>query len=362
LQSPHFLYMIEIGEPVAGDPTRRALTPFELATRMSFFLVGRTPDAALLDAAAAGELASEEGIRTHAQALLRQPEARATLSAFYRELLMLRDLAGLIKDAQLFPQFTPALATAMEQETLRLIEEIVWDKDGDIRELLSARHTYVDSQLAALYGVPAPAGSGLFAVTLPDEQGRAGFLGHASFLARLAHPSLTSPTRRGQFIRTRILCEVILPPPPGVDPTLPEPEDGPATMRERLARHLRDPSCSGCHVAIDTLGLALENYDALGIFRTHEEGLRIDATVSAPDLGTFTGARGLAEKLAADPRVTACFVKNFVRGGLGHLERPGERAILADLADRFSADGHRVQGLLVELVASPLFRFVGVPR
>lgn len=362
LQSPHFLYLVEVGEPVAGDPERRELTPIELATRMSFFLLGRTPDAELLDAAEAGELTDEAAIRARAQALLRAPEARATLAAFYRELLMLRDLAGLGKDAQLFPQFTPALGSAMEQETLRLIEEIVWDRDGDIRELLAARHTYVDGQLAALYGVPAPAGSGLFAVTLPDEQGRAGILGHASFLARLAHPSLTSPTRRGQFIRTRLLCEVILPPPPGVDTTLPEVVEGPVTMKERLSRHMRDLSCSGCHMAMDPLGLALENYDALGIFRTHEEGLAIDAAVSVPDLGAFTGARGLADRLVADRRVPACVIKNFVRGGLGHLERPGERAILADLEDRFSSEGHRVQALLVELVASPLFRVVGAPK
>jgi hypothetical protein len=362
LESPSFLYVVEVGEPAADDPSRRQLRPLELATRMSLFLLGRTPDAALLAAAEAGELATEDQVRAAAAAMLQRPEARSTLATFYRELLLLRDLAGLSKDADMFPQFNTALAASMEQETLRLIEEIVWEEDGDIRSLLDARHTYVDAGLAALYGVPAPAEPGMVAVRLPDEQGRAGFLGHASFLARLSHPSMTSPTRRGQFIRTRLLCEVILPPPPGIDTTLPGAADAPETMKEKLLRHMRDPSCSGCHAAMDPLGLALENYDALGIFRTSEYGLMIDASASVADLGEFAGARELAARLVGDRRVAACVIKNFVRGGLGHIEGPGELPIVHDLEDRFQADGHRVQGLLVELAASPLFRVVGEPK
>src|SRR5690606_20161689 len=132
-----------------------------------------------------------------------------------------------------FPQFTPALAESMAQETLRLVEDIVWEQDGDIRGLLDAEYTFVDAELAALYGVPAPEGPGFARTRLPDAQGRAGILGHASFLARFAHPAITSPTRRGLFIRTRLLCDVILPPPPGVDTTLPASDpDTPQTMKQ----------------------------------------------------------------------------------------------------------------------------------
>ena len=363
LQSPHFLYMIEVGEPDPEEPTRRVLTPLELASRMSFFLLGQTPDAGLLAQAEAGALATEAEVRAAAEAMLERAESRATLAIFYGELLRLRDLPGLAKSAEMYPQFTPALAESMAQETLRLIEDIVWVQDGDIRGLLDAEYTVVDAGLAQLYGAPAPEGPGFEAVALPDAQGRAGILGHASFLARFAHPALTSPTRRGQFIRTRLLCDVILPPPPGVDTTLPASDpDAPQTMKDKLMQHVADPSCAGCHQIMDPLGLALEHFDALGIYRAEDQGLPIDVSVSTPDLGAFSGARELAALLVADRRTSTCVIKNFIRAGLGRLEGRGERSALADLEDTFSREGRRVRHLLVELVASPIFRVVGEPK
>ncbi|WP_170136288.1 DUF1592 domain-containing protein [Nannocystis exedens] len=363
LQSPHFLYMIELGEPDPDAPARRRLTGLELAARMSFFLLGRTPDAELLAAAEAGELETEAQVRAAATAMLGRPEARATLASFYSELFLLRDLPTIAKSAELFPQFSPALAESMAQETLQLIDEIVWEQDGDVRGLLDSEYTFVDAALAGLYGVPAPDGPGFHAVALPEEQGRAGLLGQASFLARFAHPAMTSPTRRGQFIRTRLLCDIILPPPPGVDTHLPPDDPGkPQTMRDKLQQHMSDDGCAGCHRVMDPLGLTLEHYDALGRYRTADNGLPIDAAAATDDLGEFTGARELAAALAADPRTAACVIKNFVRGGLGHLETFGELPALDVLQDRFVAGGHRVQGLLVDLVASPLFRAVAAPR
>jgi len=363
LQSPNFVYLVEIGEPDAEAPEVRRLTALELAARMSFFLLGRTPDVELLAAAEAGELETDAQVRAAAAAMLARPEARATLELFYGELFLLRDLPTVSKNAELFPQFSPELAASMAQETLHLVDDIVWEQDGDIRGLIDAEYTFVDAGLAALYGVPAPAGPGFHAVALPEAQGRAGLLGQASFLARFAHPSKTSPTRRGQFIRTRLLCEVILPPPPGVDTHLPPDDpDVPQTMKEKLAKHMQDDTCAGCHRMMDPLGLTLENYDSLGVFRTEDNGLTIDASAATGDLGAFSGARGLAGALAADPRTARCVIKNFVRGGLGHLERFGELPALRDLEDSFVAGGHRVQGLLVDLVASPLFRAVAQPK
>lgn len=363
LQSPDFLYIVEVGAPDPDDPAVRTLTPTELATRLSFFLLGRTPDAALLAAAEAGELATDDQVRDAAAAMLARPEARSTLATFYAELFQLRDLPGLNKNPELFPQFTPALADAMQDETLRLIEDIVWDQDGDFRALLDADWTFVDPGLAALYGLPAPAGPGLQRVDLPAEHGRAGVLGHAGFLARFAHPAETSPTRRGLFIRTKLLCEGVSPPPPGVDTSLP-PDDPqqPQTMKEKLQQHMEDPNCKSCHSQLDPLGLALENYDPIGAFRTVDQGLAIDPSASVPDLGEFASARELAGLLAADPRTTACVVKNFVRGALGHMEQLGERPAIDALEQAFVAGDHRLQHLLVELAASPVFRAVGAPK
>ncbi|MDC0723451.1 DUF1592 domain-containing protein [Nannocystis bainbridge] len=363
LQSPHFIYLFELGEPDSDAPARRRLTGLELAARMSFFLLGRTPDAALLAAAEAGELETEAQVRAAAAAMLKQPEARTTLTKFYSELLLLRDLPTLAKSADLFPEFSPALAGSMAQETLHLLDAIVWQEDGDIRRFFDSDTTFVDAALAGLYGLPAPDGPGFHRVASPAAQGRAGLLGHASFLARFAHPGLTSPTRRGQFIRTRLLCDIILPPPPGVDTHLPAADPNkPETMKQRLQRHLTDQSCASCHRGMDPLGLTLEHYDALGRFRTEDQGLAIDVEASTDDLGRFAGARELAALLVDDRRAAACVIKNFVRGGLGHLETFGELPALDVLEDRFVASGHRVQSLLVDLVASPLFRAVADPR
>ncbi|MBZ5715900.1 DUF1592 domain-containing protein [Nannocystis pusilla] len=363
LQSPNFVYLIELGEPDAEAPGLRRLTALELAARMSFFLLGRTPDVALMAAAEAGELATDEQVRAAAAAMLARPEARATLANFYSELFLLRDLPTLSKSGELFPQFSPELAESMAQETLHLVDDIVWAQDGDIRGLIDAEYTFVDAALAELYGVPAPEGPGFHAVTLPAAQGRAGLLGQASFLARFAHPATTSPTRRGQFIRTRLLCDIILPPPPGVDTHLPPDDpDEPQTMRDKLTKHVEDKTCAGCHQSMDPLGLALENYDSLGVFRTEDNGLPIDASAATADLGRFSGARALAAALIADRRTTTCVIKSFVRGGLGHLEGFGELPVLRDLEDSFVAGGHRVKGLLVDLVASPLFRAVAEPK
>lgn len=362
LQAPDFLYIVEVGEP-GDEPAARALTPTELAARMSFFLLGRTPDRELLDAAAGGRLESPEQVRAAAVAMLARAEARATLSTFYSELLMLRDLPGVMKSAELFPQFTPELAEAMQQETLRLIDDIVWRKDDDFRALFDADYTLVDPTLANFYGLPAPAQPGFQAVPLAPEQGRAGLLGHAGLLARFAHPSQTSPTRRGLFVRTKLLCEGVAPPPPGVDTSLPPPDpDMPQTMKQKLVQHMEDPNCNSCHSTIDPIGFALEHYDAVGAFRSTDLGLPIDATGSVADLGAFDGARELAALLAADERTAACVIKNFVRGALGHIETLGERPAFADLEAAFEGGGYRLQHLLVELTASPLFRSVGAPK
>src|SRR5262249_30668670 len=144
LQSPYFLYIVEIGVPDEKDPTVRHLTPVELATRMSFFLLNSTPDAKLLDAAEKGQLDDEAGIRNAAKAMVARPEAHDALGAFYSEIYHLRDLAVVQKDPALFPQFNDDLKAAMQEETLRLIEDVVWTKDADATEILSADYTFID--------------------------------------------------------------------------------------------------------------------------------------------------------------------------------------------------------------------------
>ena len=361
LQSPNFLYIIEIGEPDAEDPTVRRLTPTELVTRMSFFLINSTPPAALLQAAAEGGLDTDEEIRALADQLVAQPEAQAALDAFYDEVYLLRNLATTPKDAVLFPEFTPTARAAMREETLRLVRDVVWDRDADAREILDADYTFVNGELAAIYGIPGVTGDAFVKVTPPAEQQRRGFLGHGSFLARAAHAESSSPTRRGAFVQDTLLCNPVPPPPPDVNPTFPPELEG-LTAKEKLVQHMEDPSCKSCHQGMDPIGFALEPFDAIGRFRTTDQGQPIDPSGEVPDLGVFEGPGDLATLVHDDPRSATCMVKKLFRHSMGHLETKGERPAVIALGDGFIADGHSLQSLLADLCVSPAFRFVTDPK
>ncbi|UQA58160.1 DUF1592 domain-containing protein [Polyangium aurulentum] len=358
LQSPHFLYQIELGEPVAGRPDLRKLSGFELASRISFFLLGTTPDAELLDAAEKGELDSPDGVREAALAMLERPAAREALRGFYDEFLGLRRLSGVAKNGDVYPAFTPSLADAMRTETLTLIEDIVWERDADVLELLDASYTFVNAELASHYGLPAPEGEGFHRVDLPADGQRAGLLGHGSFLSTFAHTATTSPTLRGKFVRERLLCTSIPAPPGNVVTTIPEGGDA-KTMREKLKEHQTNPSCAGCHVMMDNIGLALENFDGVGAFRLTENDVTIDVSGSIDGDATFEGVRELGGVLREDERVGLCMVRNLFRQGTGHVDTDGERKVLAALGEAFVKDGRKLKGLLAEMVASDAFRFVG---
>jgi Protein of unknown function (DUF1592)/Protein of unknown function (DUF1588)/Protein of unknown function (DUF1595)/Protein of unknown function (DUF1585)/Protein of unknown function (DUF1587) len=361
LQSPNFLYLIELGEPDPDTPNHRRLTSYELVSRLSFFLLDQTPDESLLDRASGSALEVDD-VRALARQLLRRTEAKTALSAFYAELLRIQHLEEVAKDEQLFPLFTPELARSMQEEVRRLIEDLLWTRDTDARDLLTTDATFVDAQLAALYGVPPPEDGGFSRIPLPPEQQRSGLLSAPALLARLSHAEQTSPTRRGLFVRTTLLCEDVPPPPPDVTMSLPPPS-APTSLKAQLQRHAEDPSCSGCHALLDPIGLALESYDAIGAFRTQDRGFPIDPTADeVVGIGSFASAKELGALLHNDPRVSRCMVKSLLRNALGHLDTPGEQPALDALDESFAASGYRVKALLVELVANPAFLLVGEPR
>jgi PAS domain-containing protein len=357
LQSPFFLYQVELGEPDAQDPSKRKLTGFEIATRLSFFLTDSTPTDELLDAAEAGSLDTPEGVRAAARLLLEQPGARAALRGFYEEFLRLRELDGLVKDSTTFPQFSASLAQAMKEETLSLIQDVVWDRDADYREILDANYTFVNPELAQFYGLPAPEGPGFAKVPVAADEKRGGFFGHASFLALFAHATSTSPTLRGKFIRERMLCQSIPAPPNNVVTEFPPGAEA-QTARDRLKAHQEEPSCAGCHVLMDNIGFGLENFDGVGVFRTTENGADIDAK-SDIDGVPFEGARGLGTALRGSDKVPLCVARNIFRHATGHVETAGEAEAIAAIGEAFEASGYRMQELLVEIAASEAFRSVG---
>lgn len=354
LQSPHFVYVTEVGD--AQGP-QRSLTKQELAARMSFFLLHRTPDVELLDAADAGKLDTPEGVRDEARRLLRQPEARRSLDRFFSELYLIRDIADVSKDAATYPQWNGELAASMQEEMLRFLQDVVWTRDADAREIFTSTDTFVDPTLASFYGVTGPQ-SGWAKASYKPGEGRFGLLGKAGFLARFAHPKMTSPTRRGRFIRERILCREIPPPPPGVNTSLPEPTQ-PQTMKQRLAAHSETPSCGGCHSLMDPVGLAYEHFDPVGQFRDQENGLAIDTAGSSAEL-EFAGPEELAA--AAAELSGPCFVKNFWRESMGHVETEGEAAALAEVEEGFVGADFSLQELMVEITVSEGFQKVGAPK
>lgn len=358
LQSPLFLYQVETGEPDPDDASKRRLRGTELATRVSFFLTGTTPDGALLDAAEAGELGDADGLRETSFALLERDEARGALADFSEELLKLRELDGLPKDAATYPSFSPELGAAMREETRRFIQHVAFE-GGDFSELFDADYTFVNDVLAAHYGIEGTFGPEFVQVQLPPEQKRGGILGHASVLSVLAHVSSTSPTHRGKFVRETLLCTTIPAPPPGVSTDLPV-GDGTETLRERLEIHMTDASCAGCHALMDPIGFALESYDGVGAFRTTDNAKPVD-DASELDGVAVAGAAELGAAIAENETSHACLVRNLYRHATGHIETPSELEVLDEVTAAYVDSGYDLSTALVEIVASPAFRVVGEP-
>jgi mono/diheme cytochrome c family protein len=363
LQSPNFLYRSEIGVPDAKDPTRRRLTDYELASRLAYFLWGAPPDDQLLDAAEAGRLATDAGLQVETERMLRSPRARETMSGFFVELFRLRRLDRLYEGRGKHPKFTTTIPQAMKNETLRLIEAIAFDPRRDFREIFSARFSFVNAELAKLYGLPAPAGAAetFQRVELPADNPRTGVLGQASFLAIFAHNNSSSPTRRGKFIRESLLCQAVPPPPPSVETRLPKDEGGVVrTVRQKLEDHRTNPRCNGCHKAMDPLGFAFEAFDSLGIQRKEEAGKPID-TSGELDGSAFKTPAELGALLAKNPKIGACVARSLFRYALGSLESEGEEPLLEELARGIERDGYKFQALVANVIKSEGFRYLSAP-
>lgn len=360
LQSPNFLMRTENGL----DP---ALKPYETAGRLSYFLWNSMPDDVLLAAAAAGELESAEGIEKQARRMLTSPKAREAVDEFLAEWLRFDRLSGTVRERRLYPQFSAELTLAMTEETRRLVAHLVWNKQN-FMELFSANYSFLNSELAKLYGVPAPAAE-YGRVELPKESGRGGILGHASFLTMTSKPAETSITARGLFVREQLMCQEVPQPPPGVNANLPlVTKERPMTQRERLGVHLSNPGCASCHSLIDPIGYGMERFDAIGGYRQKmkltifpqrfergEEPTTVEldldtggSVIGLPD-SAFSNPRELGIILAASAQCQQCVVKQVFRYLAGRHEEPADRVILERAFADFRQSGFQFQELLVAL-------------
>lgn len=360
LQSPSFLYITEVAEPDPDDTKRQRYTSYEMAARLSYFLLGDTPDDALLQAAAAGKLQSADDVKQQAMRLLDSEDAHAAVRRFFGNLLALGNLDTLSRPTEVFPQFTPTLGKALKQETEQVIDDLVFARDADYRSLFDQSETFVNAELAKLYGVSAPSGTGFARVKLPASSHRAGLFGQAGVLAARDHSDGTSPTRRGLFLLTRLLCQD-LPLMPPANLQIPQPPSGLITARERLEEHTSNAVCASCHAITDPVGLSLEHFDALGVYRDDDRGLTIDDS-GRLDSKDYKGEIELGTLLHAHPALGPCLIQSLYGVAVGHLPTSFDRDSFADLVQQFDQNGARVRGLLASIVASDGFRYLPVPE
>jgi hypothetical protein len=356
LQSPSFVFRVEIGYASPEQNENYRYDAYELATRLSFLIWNSTPDDALLDAAESGALGSDEGYAEQVDRLLEDEErSREGVRAFFADMLRLAELDRLNKDPVVYVHFSPEVGASAREETLLGVENLVFDRRADYRELFTTRTSFIDRRLASIYDVPAPTLTGHAEVTFPRESKRRGFLGQVAFLGPQAHAASSSATLRGKFVREVFLCAAIPPPPANANTAIPAATEASPTLRDRVLVHFQNPTCRSCHQLMDPMGLAFENFDGLGRFRLEENDTLIDPSGTLN--GTyFEDAGDLAEVLYAEPDVPRCFVRTLYRYATGHVEVTGETAELRALTDEFSSARYDVLSLIRALTMRPGFR------
>lgn len=352
LQSPNFLYRVETNK-VDGSNGRLKYDGVSMANRIAYALTGGPPTAALLDSAASGQLDTADGVRAAAAPLLADAGIADRMTAFFSEYVQAQQVLVVNKSATLFPTFDSALKSSMLQGVQLFVKNVVLAPNADVRSFYDSDQTFVDANLAPLYGVQAPA-SGFAQVQLPSSSGRAGILGQAAVIAAQSQADRTSPTRRGLFILESLLCIIPEPPPPGVNTNI--PVDTTKTTREQLEAHRESAVCAGCHSAFDPLGLALEHFDPIGQYRATENGLAIDATGTSLNGIPFDGEAQLGAVLREDPGVIPCLLRHFYRNANGRAEDDQDLAQIDSLAQSLAARGYIWSSFLPDFVASDAFR------
>ncbi|MCU0960743.1 MAG: DUF1592 domain-containing protein [Pirellulaceae bacterium] len=343
LLSPRFLYV---------DAAHPALDDYDVASRLSFGLWDSLPDAALLDAAARGELRTPEQVAQHARRMLDNDRTRAKLRAFLQAWLNIEHVDQLAKDRELFGEFDDALVGSLRDSLDLFLTDVIWHGDGDFRQLLRADYGYVDNRIAAYYGLPQDDATEFRRVSLPRDQ-YAGILTHPYLMARLAYHKSSSPIHRGVFVVRSLLGRFLKPPPIAVAPA-DEALDPQLTTRERVARQTSEPTCQTCHGLINALGFAFEHYDAVGKYRLLEKDQPVNAAGSYTDLQgsqvEFRGARELAEFLAASPETHRCFVRQLFHYVVKQPVTAYEPQALDELQELFLRSNCNIRELLVAIV------------
>ena len=357
LVAPEFLFRVEMDPPdVTGRRVYR-ISDLELASRLSFFLWSSIPDEELLGLAERRELSRPAVLEGQVRRMIADDRFSAFVEGFAGQWLFLRNLAAAIPVQQNFPDFDDTLRQAFRRETELFFESIVRE-ERSAYDLLRADYTFLNERLARHYGIPNIKGTRFRRVTLDESTRRAGLLGQGSILTVTSYPDRTSPVVRGKWVLENLLGA----PPPPPPPDVPELEASsfaaaPRSVRERMEQHRRSPACASCHRMMDPIGLALENFDAVGKWRALEEsGASIDASGSLPDGTKFVGARGLTDALLQSDVFVRTLTEKMLTYALGrgleYYDAPAVRAIVREAARQDS----RVVALIQEIVRSAPFQ------
>jgi mono/diheme cytochrome c family protein len=371
LVDPDFLLRIhrdptKLAAPAAkGRAATYRMNDVEIASRLSFFLWSSIPDETLLALAERGQLTRPAVLEQQVRRMLADRRATdALVNDFAAQWLNLRRVDEVVVHPDIYPSFDDSLLQAFKKETELFVASTLQD-DRSVLDLLRADYTFVNERLARHYQIPGVYGSRFRRVALPDLNQRGGLLAHGALLATTSYPDRTSPVLRGKWLLDNIFGVTVPPPPPGVNTSLPEAKPGtaPATIRERLARHRQDPVCSSCHAVLDPPGFALEHFDAIGGWRTHDEsGRPVDATGSTVNGASLEGLSGL-RTLLLNPAdrfphtVTEKLLAYAIGRRLDYYDRPAIRKIVRDAA----ASDYRWSSLILGIVNSPAFLMRATP-
>jgi len=354
LVNPRFLFRVERDPEKAAPGTIYRISDLELASRLSFFLWSSIPDDELLAVASQGRLQNPAVLDQQVRRMLKDERAKALAENFAGQWLFLRNVRGHTPDADVFPDFDHNLRDAFRRETELLFADVVRE-DKPVTTLLSADYTYLNERLAKHYGVPNVYGMQFRKVPVTDDA-RKGLLGHGSILSLTSQANRTSPVLRGKYVLTNILGTPP-PEPPANVPPLNETPGKALSMRDRMEEHRRSPACAGCHKLMDPIGLAMENFDGIGRWRTEDNGARIDTTSQLADGTSINGPASLREAILRRPDM---FAKNMTEQlmvyalghGLEYYDMPYVRAALKDAA----RTNYRFSSLVIGIVKSVPFQ------
>jgi len=357
LIAPDVLFISDKSEPDPAHPGKSRLDAYSLASRLSLFLWNAAPDDMLLKAAESGEIQTPKGKARIVETMLASPRLETGMRAFFDDMFGFDHFDNLAKDPNVYPIFTGVTALDAREQTLRTAYNFVITKKQDYRDLYVTRETFLSPALAALYQLPAP--PYWVPYQFPPDSPRTGLLTHISFLAVHSHPGRSSPTARGKALRELLLCQPVPSPPANVDFSVVEnPDPRLRTARARLDFHSDNPVCAGCHRITDPMGLALENFDGAGRYRTTEAGAPID-TSGRLDGKDFTDVIGLGQALRDHPSLPSCLVRRMFSYATGANVR--DQTTLGYLNAAFEAHGYRVPDLLRTIALSDAFSRVAEP-